>query len=108
MARSYKLMSTKDGSKKGRQIHHRAYRRHVKQTLQFWITTQNYNEPIFLSEYMRSWSDDPEFKHPYQITNQYDICDWIWGYWSYDGSEFIGDKPCGTHLFKGKPNRIAK
>lgn len=54
----------------GKQLHNRAMRRHVKATLQSFI-----NQGC-------SDTDELYFKHPYEITNPYDICDW-W-FWAED------------------------
>lgn len=69
MSRSYRKPVYKDGGHWKKQLHARAYRRMVKQVCKvFLLHLETGKEPVF--------------KHPYQITNPYDICDW-W-YWSED------------------------
>jgi hypothetical protein len=65
MSRSYKKTPViKDGGHGGKQDHARAMRTNVKQILR--VYAKQWNEEL----------DEPEFPHPYQITNRYDICDW--------------------------------
>lgn len=124
MSRSYKLIFETDERKVKRQKHHRAYRRHVHQEIQKWMKSQEkydkwidilyevdlfdiYDEEKEIKVYVRDYQDlypEPSFKHPYQITHPYDICDWYWGYWNYRGNKEVH----GHHRVKGKPNRIAK
>lgn len=116
MARSYRLAYTKDGSKHTRELHHRAYRRHVKQTLKSWIKDVPYEWAVVTAwdneigeySYILGTHLDPEFKHPNTITDQYDICDWWSGYWCYTTTD-PDDKPCGTHWYKKKSkNHVCK
>lgn len=61
MSRSKRFPVYKDGGDFMKRRHHRAYRRMVKQACAAWLVRQD---------------DDPVFKHPYKITDPYDICDW--------------------------------
>jgi hypothetical protein len=103
MSRSYKDNYIKDRSKGMKAFHARAVRRNARQALTIWAKEKGpiwevWEDPeteMFIWTYSESWYE-PEFKHPWSITNKYDICDWKYGLWSY---EYLEDQPCGEYWY---------
>lgn len=63
MSRSYRRPYFKDAAHWRKKLHSRAFRRMCRQHIREWAQNRY---------------GDLDFKHRYQITNPYDICDWSW------------------------------